>query len=64
MTVILATLAHELLTSDQPVYLAEHGSNVPHSVLIDGEIFELIDPPTFPVSAGSHPLSFAEDELT
>lgn len=58
----LATLSQALIT-DGVVYIAEYGSNTPHSVMIDGVIHDLLDPPTFPFSAGHHPLPISEADL-
>lgn len=58
----LATMNQALIT-DGVVYLAEHGSNTPHSVMIDGVIHELLDPPTLPFTAGAHPLPISEADL-
>lgn len=44
-----------LIFSGAPVYIADHGSSVPHSVCIDGHIYQLIDPPELSVSAGPEP---------
>ena len=58
----LATM-NEALITDSVVYLAEHGSNTPHSVMIDGVIHDLLDPPTFSFTAGKFPLPVSEDDF-
>lgn len=39
-----------------PVYIADKGSNVPHSVYINGQIDQLLDPPALSAVAGPEPL--------
>ena len=58
----LATMNQALIT-DSVVYLADEGSNTPHSVMIDGVIHELLDPPTFAFAAGPYPLPISEADL-
>lgn len=60
----LASLHHSLIVdSDTVVYLADEGSRTPHSVLVNGEIHELIDPPTLKVEAYHSPLPISEDDF-
>lgn len=59
---ILATL-HQALLTDELVFLADPGSNVPHSVMVDGVIEELIDPPTLKVTAGPSPIPISERDF-
>lgn len=59
----VATLDHDLLLDGQIVYLCDPGSNTPHSVMIDGVIHELLDPPTIRFAAGPTPLPITEDDL-
>ena len=59
----VATLSHDLLLDGQVVYLCEPGAFTPHSVMVDGEIHELLDPPTFKFPAGLTPLPITEDDL-
>jgi hypothetical protein len=49
--ILVATLKSAISISTDPIYIAEHGSNTPHSVLIGGRVEELIDPPVLPVRA-------------
>ncbi len=59
----LATFNHGLLDIAGPVYLADEGSSTPWGVLIDGEIIDLIDPPTFKTTAGLIPLPVDETDM-
>ena len=59
----LAEFNQNLLDVDV-VYLANPGSNTPHSVMINGAIYPLEDRPTFPFTAGPHPLPISTDDLT
>ena len=60
----LATLHHSLIVdSEAVVYLADEGSNTPHSVLVNGSIFQLLDPPTLKVEAYHSPLPISEDDF-
>ena len=54
---------NQALITDSVVYLADEGSNTPHSVMIDGVIHELLDPPTFAFAAGPYPLPISEADL-
>ena len=38
-----------------PVYIAHKGSNVPHSVYINGRVEELLDPPELSIAATGSP---------
>ena len=48
-----------LILSGAPVYIADHGSCVPHSVCVEGHIEELIDPFTLSITAQKEPRFFA-----
>ena len=61
--ILLATLDQGLLSDGQIVYLADPGSNTPHSIMIDGVIEELIDPPTFKFTAGLTPLPLSDSDF-
>ena len=49
--ILASSIQAAFIIAASPIYIADHGSNVPHSVYVDGRIEELIDPPTLPVRA-------------
>ena len=49
--IIVSTEQRALLLSLSPVFIAEENSNTPHSACIDGQIEQLMDPPTLPARA-------------
>ena len=58
---ILATDLTDLLLDEGAIaYIAEPGSNTPHSVMIDGCLEELLDAPTFNVKATVEPVFLTE----
>ena len=52
LTCSVATAAQ---IAQAPVYIAHKGSNVPHSVYIDGRVEELLDPPELNIAATGSP---------
>lgn len=51
----------DFLFDDQLVYIAEPGSCTPHTAVIDGEVIDLLDPPTFTVEASDTPQLIREE---
>jgi hypothetical protein len=49
--ILTSSLEQAIEISEGAVFIAAEGSNIPHSVLINGRIEELIDPPVLPVRA-------------
>lgn len=56
MMILVSTHHIARTISGVPVYIADQGSNVPHSVFIDGRIDQLLDPPVLSAVAGPEPL--------
>ena len=53
--ILVSDVQSAIALSDAPIWIADPGSSVPHSIYIDGKIEELIDPPTLPVCASNKP---------
>jgi hypothetical protein len=52
---LTCSIASAAQIAKTPVYIAHKGSNVPHSVYIDGNVEELLDPPDLNVVATGSP---------
>ena len=52
----VADTAELILDSLDVIYVAEFGSDTPHTAIIDGEFVDLIDPPTLPICATNEPV--------
>lgn len=52
---LTCSIASAAQIAKTPVYIAHKGSNVPHSVYIDGRVEELLDPPDLNIAATGSP---------
>ncbi len=63
-SMFFASIDQSLLHDGCIVFLGDPGSDTPHSVMVDGEIEELIDPPTFSFTCGPTPVPVSADDLS
>lgn len=56
--ILTSSIRAALAIAASPIYVAELGSSVPHSVCIDGQVYQLMDPPELPEPAGLKPFFF------